>query len=260
MLLEQVAVDQAAAEKVKETVSLEAKDVEAFQVKVQGIADDAKADLEEAMPILESAVKSLSALNKGDIVEIKSFSKPPALVQLTMEAVCTLKQEKPDWDTAKKVLTDSTFMESLKGFDKENIPDAVIKKLKKCVLGIRRRSFGIDKCDLCLTNPTVHVLHLRKGCNVLPSKARGNRCLKQYSAASTCYRYIENPDFQPDTVGRQSKAAMSLCLWVRAMDRFHIVNKVVEPKKAMLRNAESQLAEANAKLKQKTDSLKVCTT
>jgi dynein heavy chain len=32
-------------------------------------------------------------------LQIKSFTKPPALVQMTMEAVCILKQEKPDWDT-----------------------------------------------------------------------------------------------------------------------------------------------------------------
>ena len=116
---------------MKAVVSVEAKEVETFQKEVQLIADDAKADLAEAMPILEGAVKSLSALNKNDIVEIKSFQKPPTLVQMTMEAVCTLKQEKADWDTAKKILSDSNFMESLKTFDKENVPDAVIKKLKK---------------------------------------------------------------------------------------------------------------------------------
>lgn len=63
------------------------------------MADEAKADLEEAMPALNAAIDSLKALNKNDIVEIKSFPKPPPLVQMTMEAVCILKQEKPDWDT-----------------------------------------------------------------------------------------------------------------------------------------------------------------
>lgn len=89
------------------------------------MADDAKADLEEAMPALNSAMDSLKALNKNDITEIKSFAKPPPLVQMTMEAVCILKGEKPDWDSAKKVLNDSGFMKSLEEFDKDNIPDAV---------------------------------------------------------------------------------------------------------------------------------------
>ena len=91
------------------------------------------------LPALDAAERALSALNKNDIVEIKTFVKPPALVQvkewkgfgrgrggsgcwiamcegtpsphcypccpsqLTMEGVCILLQEKPDWDTAKKV-------------------------------------------------------------------------------------------------------------------------------------------------------------
>lgn len=55
------------------------------------------------LPALEAAEKALSALNKNDIVEIKTFSKPPALVQLTMEGVCILLHEKPDWETAKRV-------------------------------------------------------------------------------------------------------------------------------------------------------------
>jgi dynein heavy chain, axonemal len=68
-------------------------------------------------------------------------------------------------------------------------------------------------------------------------------------------RYIDNPEFVPEIVAKQSAAAKSLCLWVRAMDKFHIVNKVVEPKKAKLQQAEDELAEANGKLKEKRQSL-----
>jgi dynein heavy chain, axonemal len=39
---------------------------------------------------LEGAQKALSTLNKNDVVEMKTFMKPPPLVQLTMEAVCIL--------------------------------------------------------------------------------------------------------------------------------------------------------------------------
>lgn len=34
------------------------------------------------MPALNQAVDSLKALNKNDVVEMKSFAKPPALVQV----------------------------------------------------------------------------------------------------------------------------------------------------------------------------------
>jgi dynein heavy chain len=37
-------------------------------------------------------VSALDSLNKADIIEMKTFIKPPALVQLTMEGVCILLQ------------------------------------------------------------------------------------------------------------------------------------------------------------------------
>ena len=56
------------------------------------IADDAQQELSQVLPALEAAQKALDALNKNDIIEIKTFTKPPALVQLTMEGVCVLLQ------------------------------------------------------------------------------------------------------------------------------------------------------------------------
>lgn len=46
------------------------------------------------LPALQAAVAALDALNKADIIEMKTFIKPPALVQLTMEGVCILLQVK----------------------------------------------------------------------------------------------------------------------------------------------------------------------
>lgn len=195
----QVSADQEEAEQVKAVVGAEEAEVSGMQQRTQAIADDAKAELDEALPALAAAIDSLKALNKNDIVEIKSFPKPPPLVQMTMEAVCILKQEKPDWDTvrtcgrvqlcmhacmhglataswhacpmhararaqAKRVLSDTNFMRSLEEFDKDAIPDAVMRKLR---------------------------------------------------------RYIDDPAFTPDAVGKQSRAALSLCMWVRAMEVYH---------------------------------------
>jgi hypothetical protein len=44
------------------------------------------------LPALDAAVSALDSLNKADIIEMKTFIKPPALVQLTMEGVCILLQ------------------------------------------------------------------------------------------------------------------------------------------------------------------------
>ena len=54
-------------------------------------------------------------------------------VMTVMEAVCLLLGETMDWDTAKVVLGRSTFMSELINYDKENVPPAVLKKLKKYI-------------------------------------------------------------------------------------------------------------------------------
>ena len=77
-----------------------------------------------------NAVKALNSLTKGDITEVKSFAKPPPAVQTVMEGICIMLGQKPDWDTAKKVvLSDSNFLDKLKTYDKDNIPPDVLKKI-----------------------------------------------------------------------------------------------------------------------------------
>eukprot|EP00966_Prymnesium_polylepis_P161762 3738861-Prymnesium_polylepis.1 len=68
-------------------------------------------------------------------------------------------------------------------------------------------------------------------------------------------KYIKNEKFLPDIVGKVSKAAKSLCMWVRAMDTYARVAKTVEPKKAALKGATDKLKESQSMLKEKQDSL-----
>lgn len=70
---------------------------------VQAIRNDALSEVQEALPALRAAEEALNALNKTDIIEMKTFPKPPALVQLTMEGVCVLLGERADWETARRV-------------------------------------------------------------------------------------------------------------------------------------------------------------
>lgn len=48
-------------------------------------------------------------------------------------------------------------------------------------------------------------------------------------------KYIMDPNFLPEIVQKQSAAATSLCMWVRAMDVYANVNKIVAPKKEVSR-------------------------
>ena len=95
------------------------------------IAEAAQKDLDEAMPALNEALKSLDSLNKNAIAEVKAYGKPPTLVEIVMEAVMILRQSEPSWAEAKRQLGDPNFINSLKEFDKDNIPDKVLRKINK---------------------------------------------------------------------------------------------------------------------------------
>ena len=49
--------------------------------------------------------QALEALNKKDLVEIRSFARPPQLVEIVMEAVMILRQSEPSWGEAKRQLS-----------------------------------------------------------------------------------------------------------------------------------------------------------
>ncbi|RKO95811.1 hypothetical protein CAUPRSCDRAFT_12487 [Caulochytrium protostelioides] len=111
----------------------------------KAIKDDCEAQLAEALPLLRSALAALDTLKKQDIDLVKSMKNPPDGVKLVMEAVCVMKDIKPDkipdpsgsgkmindyWKTSLKMLSDPRFLDSLKAFDKDNIPPHVVKKIR----------------------------------------------------------------------------------------------------------------------------------
>lgn len=56
-------------------------------------------------------------------------------------------------------------------------------------------------------------------------------------------QYCAQADFQPEIIGRVSVAAKSLCMWVRAMEVYGRIYRVVEPKRQRLQGAMSALKE-----------------
>ncbi|CAB3230574.1 unnamed protein product [Arctia plantaginis] len=150
-----VAETTAKVEKEKEGVALVEAEVLVDQAaaaeqaqEAQGIKDECDADLAEAMPILNSALAALDTLTPQDITFIKTMKSPPRGIRLVMEAICILKEVKPDkvpnpsgvgtiedyWGPSKKLLNDIKFLESLQNYDKDNIPPPVMKKLMTTVM------------------------------------------------------------------------------------------------------------------------------
>jgi dynein heavy chain len=71
-------------------------------------------------------------------------------------------------------------------------------------------------------------------------------------------KFIKDRGFQPDVIKKVSTACEGLCKWVRAMEVYDRVIKVVAPKKAMLAEAEAELAVQMETLNAKRALLQVC--
>merc|ERR1711920_847755 len=95
------------------------------------------------MPALEDALAALDTLTQKDITEIKGMKSPPFPVKLVLEAVCILKKLKPArvkdesgkmvedyWTVSVKMVGEQGFLASLRTFDKDSIPPAIIKKIQ----------------------------------------------------------------------------------------------------------------------------------
>merc|ERR1712139_647405 len=104
---------------------------------------DCQKDLDEALPEYYAAVKSLDALDKKDIQEVKSFAKPPPLVETVLSAVCLLMGKKETWDEAKKLMNQSDFLQSLREYDKDGLA-ANVKLTSKLQKYVKREDFTPD--------------------------------------------------------------------------------------------------------------------
>ncbi|KAG8436117.1 hypothetical protein GDO86_007286 [Hymenochirus boettgeri] len=143
--MQKIEEDTVVAEATRRSVQVEEAKATEKANTAQAIADDAQKDLDEALPALDAALASLKSLNRNDVTEVRAMQRPPLGVKLVVEAVCILKGIKPKkvtgdkpgskiddyWEPGKGLLQDpGKFLEGLFKFDKENIPDAVIKAIQ----------------------------------------------------------------------------------------------------------------------------------
>ncbi|XP_046823509.1 dynein axonemal heavy chain 7-like [Vespa crabro] len=106
---------------------------------------ECEADLAEALPALDEAIAALNTLKPADISVVKTMKSPPEGVKLVMAAVCVMmsippiKIEDPGtgrkvfdyWTPSKRLLGDMKFLDTLRQYDKDNIPTHIIDEIKK---------------------------------------------------------------------------------------------------------------------------------
>lgn len=146
--LAQVQKDQEEANTKREQVMIDEAIAIEQATNANAIKEECDAKLAEAIPKLEEANSALQTLTSNDVTLLRSMKNPPNAVKIVMEAVCIMKDVKPErvqnpsglgmmedyWTSSKKILTDMRFLEGLINFDKDNIPPRIIQKIQERIL------------------------------------------------------------------------------------------------------------------------------
>jgi len=135
-----------------------------------------------------------------DFVEIKSFQKPPLMIKTTMDGVCILMNQKGKkvsdkpgvvdyWDDTRRLLTDpAQFIKKLEKYDKENISEATINKMKQFLaknknfqpsLAAKASLAAEGLCKWCLALYEYYFVYK----SILPLREDLDKANKQFNAA-----------------------------------------------------------------------------
>ncbi|KFO19799.1 Dynein heavy chain 7, axonemal [Fukomys damarensis] len=134
-MMQVIEIESAQVEAKRKFVKLDEEIASGKAEEAQALKNECESDLAEAIPALEPA----------DITIVKSMKNPPSGVKLVMAAICVMKDIKPEkildpagsgskvldyWGPSKKLLGDMNFLRDLKEYDKDNIPVAVMQKIR----------------------------------------------------------------------------------------------------------------------------------
>jgi len=96
--------------------------------------------LAQALPALDAARLALDDLDRNDVTEIRSFAKPPKPVQTVCECIVVLKGLKEvSWKSAKGMMSEASFLRSLKEMDVDNITQKQVRREK---IGLLRNTLS----------------------------------------------------------------------------------------------------------------------
>jgi dynein heavy chain, axonemal len=130
----------------EKVIAVDEKEAGEVAAAANELKTNCEAILAEAIPALKAATAALNTLKKSHIDEVKALKKPPAAVKTTLTAVAIMLGKKgkriknPNgpgkimdyWEViVKELLGDFQFINNLKKFDKDNVPQETIDQVIK---------------------------------------------------------------------------------------------------------------------------------
>ncbi|XP_025270954.1 dynein heavy chain 7, axonemal [Camponotus floridanus] len=221
------------------------KDEEAAMIvaaEAKQIRAECDADLQEVMPILDAANAALNTLTPQDIQIVKSMKRPPAGVRLVMEAVCILKDVKPErvqgpegpiddyWKPSLRILGDIRFLESLLNYDKDNIPERIMTKIRTTIL----------------TNPNFDPERIRQVSTACEGLCRWVFALSEYDVVAKV------------VAPKRQALAKAEADYSAAMDQLKLKRNQLQEVRDRLARLETLLAQRKAEYQAMTDEVKEC--
>ncbi|ETN11506.1 hypothetical protein PPTG_10373 [Phytophthora nicotianae INRA-310] len=245
-----------------------------------------KAQLETKLQRLMAGVVKLEETNSlVSTLQEELLVLQPVLVSKTMEAEELLHQVAIDQaeaeQVAERVRSDKAMVKQQQQevaacqADAQNDLDQALPALNAAVAALD----SLDKKDISevkgfVKPPQVVQVVMEAVCIMLGEKADWDTSkrilsrssfmaeLKEYdkdniqpAILKRIRKYIESPEFAVDEVRKVSHAAMSLCMWVHAIDTYARIVKEVVPKRQRLAEMNAVLEVANTKLEAKQQEL-----
>ncbi|CAD8161959.1 unnamed protein product [Paramecium pentaurelia] len=116
------------------------------KLKADQLKQECQDELDKVLPILAAATSALEKITNEDMIQLKSFQKPPLAVSLVMEGMCYIfdeqvkwKQKEPGsqekvqdfWEHAKKNLLNDKLIKRVRDFKEEQIKAITPARIQK---------------------------------------------------------------------------------------------------------------------------------
>ena len=147
-LIDQTEKEAKRVDEIHEAVEVDKEVANTKTAEAKAVRDEVEAELAKALPQMEEATTALDTLTPKDMTQLKQMIKPANSIRLVMEAICIMKEVKPDkmlvkteigdmrsvddyWTAARRMLKDIHFLDSLKEYNKDNISPEIMKVIRE---------------------------------------------------------------------------------------------------------------------------------